>query len=140
MRSKRTNDPKLFNVVVCEDDRPSRQDLLGAGWIAEVTAPDPKLRFKREFVRHQRGDNMWYDLRVDRPYEYRGLYTGGSKYAFDKRGGAKGFFRISPDGEMVTMTEAEVRDWLRAAVTQAAENPGASTETQAGNVPTDEFR
>lgn len=83
-----------------------RDDLMGSGWLAQITAytPGGKFRFQRQFIdRHIR-----LVRKSDKPIilEYRSLYAGQSKYAYDKRGGADGMLSISPNGKVSKITEA----------------------------------
>jgi hypothetical protein len=113
MRIQNTNDPALFNLVV--ESEGGRRDLIGSGWVAEILGTDPEYGYRRAFVAHKRGDNMWFDLRSGFIYEYRNIYTGGSKYAYQKHGGESGFFRIA-DGNWEDLSDGQVRNLLRAQV------------------------
>ena len=124
MRVEETNDPAIFDFVA-EGEGEARKDLVGSGWLATITGTDPKWGFKRLFVPHTRGDDVWYDLRPEAIYEYRDLYTGGSKYAYQKHGGESGFFRITTDGELEHLSKSEVKNLLKAQSTPEAIAKGA---------------
>ncbi len=123
MRLEKTEDGGYTFHIFEEGESINRRDLVGSGWIARLTGLHPKYRYERQFVEHPRGEDDWYDLHEGGIYEYRELYTGGSRYAYQKpdrngRMGDSGFFTIA-NGSIVHLKESEVRDRLKGASQEA---------------------
>lgn len=101
------------------DGEPDRHDLIGKGWVARLTGLHPKYRYEREFCPRCQDDDVWMGLIEGGIYQYRSIYRGGSKYSYEKYGGASGFFRIA-DGTMVELQEREARTELEQSVKEAS--------------------
>ena len=103
--------PGLGDVVI--GSTPSR------AWVAWITGPDARYRWKREFLRGRkdytdangvgsRGVYVWYTLESGKVYEVQAPVT----WKRDERY----FCRVTDDGEIVGIEESEVPEWLSAAL------------------------
>jgi hypothetical protein len=91
-----------------------RSDLRGSGWVAVLIGYDPKSqhKFKREFV----DKTVRLVPKSDQPIiiEYKNLYSGESKYAYDKSGGDSGMLVITASGTNEIIRAADAATMLMA--------------------------
>ena len=84
-------------------------------WVAEITGPDPRYRWARKFVKGKkdyakanskgsRGVFVWYTLQSGRVYDVQARVTWRRTERY--------FCRVDDAGEVVRMTEEEVRQWF----------------------------
>jgi len=126
MHLERTQDGSYVFHVFAAEDSIDRRDLVGSGWVARLTGLHPAYRYARMFLDHPRGKDAWYDLRDGEVYEYRRLYRGGSRYAYEKRGGISGFFTIE-HGEIVRLDESRAREKIKGSGPEVVVEAEAST-------------
>lgn len=85
-------------------------------WLAEITGPDPRYGYARKFLPSKtdyqaasstgnRGVWFWWTLESGRVYQtrYRTSWAGG----YQRR-----FIAVADDGNIIDLTEEEVRTWL----------------------------
>lgn len=85
-------------------------------WVASLTGVDDKFGFKREFLNGNwqrkrsnsggsRGTEIWFTLEHGKLYEVKSPVSWRSTHRY--------FCVVSDDGDMMRLSEAEAKEWLR---------------------------
>lgn len=82
-----------------------------SAWVAEITGTDPKLKFKREFLRFKK------DYSRSNSVGSRGVYANyilESDHIYDVKDHKDRYYcTVTDNGNIVRLSEDEVREWLK---------------------------